>query len=92
LKSEQACRALGNEQKPFRGFDTTIFIIDLFDDEGSIKDLEDMLSFFVLCVEKKNGNLCLPTKYNFLAFLESFYTWVFISSCVFLLSILCMLL
>ncbi len=37
----------------FRGFDTTRFITNLSEDEGSIKDLEDMLSSFVLCVEKK---------------------------------------
>ncbi len=42
-----------NEWRPFRGFDTTRFIINLFEDEGSIKDLEDMLSSFVLCIEKK---------------------------------------
>ncbi len=42
-----------NEWKPFHGFDTTRFITNLSKDEGLIKDLEDMLSSFVLCVEKK---------------------------------------
>ncbi len=46
-----------NEWIPFHGFDTTKFITNLFEDEGSIKDLEDMLSSFVLYIAKKNGSL-----------------------------------
>ncbi len=76
-----------NEWRSFRGFDTTKFVIDLLEDKGLIKDLEDMLSFFVLYVEKIINNLHLVTKYNFLPFLEGFYNSVFFSSCVFLLSI-----
>ncbi len=44
-----------NEWRSFRGFDTTKFIINLLEDEGLIKDLENMLSSFVLYVVKKNG-------------------------------------
>jgi hypothetical protein len=42
-----------NEWRLFCGFDTTKFIIDLLEDEGSIKDLEDMMSYFVLYIEEK---------------------------------------
>jgi hypothetical protein len=38
------------------------FVIDLLEDEGLIKDLEDMLPSFVLYVEEKIGNLHPPTK------------------------------
>jgi len=51
-----------NEWRSFCGFDTTKFVTNLFENEGSIKDLEDMLSSFVLYVEEKIGNLHLPTK------------------------------
>jgi hypothetical protein len=37
-----------DEWKLFCGFDTTKFIVNLFEDEGLIKDLVDMLSSFVL--------------------------------------------
>jgi hypothetical protein len=37
----------------FCGFDTTKSIVDLFEDEGSIKDLVDMLSSLILQVVKK---------------------------------------
>ncbi len=61
-----------NEWRSFRGFDTTKSGIDLLEDEGSIKDLEDMLSSFILYVVEKNGSLHPRTKYNSLRFLESF--------------------
>ncbi len=61
-----------NEWKSFCGFDTTKFVTDLLEDEGSIKDLGDMLSSFVLYVEDQIGSLHPPTKYNFLPFLEFF--------------------
>jgi hypothetical protein len=80
-----------NEWRSFRGFDTTKFVIDLLEDESLVKDLGDMLSSFVLYVEDQIGSLHPPTKYNSLPFLKSFYNWVLISSCVFLLSILYML-
>jgi hypothetical protein len=51
-----------NEWRSFCGFDIMKFIIDLLEYEGSIKDLEDMLSSFVLYLAKKNGSLHLPTK------------------------------
>jgi hypothetical protein len=78
-----------NEWRLFHGFDTTKFLLE---DEGLITDLENMLSYFVLYVAKKNVSLLPPTEYNSLPFLESFYNWVFFSSCLFLLSILFMLL
>jgi len=43
-----------DEWRLFCGFDTSKFIIDLFDNEGSIKDLVDMLfSFFFCKLQKK---------------------------------------
>jgi hypothetical protein len=33
------------------------FIVDLFEDEGLIKDLVDMLSSFILRLAKRDGNL-----------------------------------
>jgi hypothetical protein len=50
-----------DEWKIFCGLHTTGSIIDLLEDEYSIKDLVDMLSFFVLQVAKKDSNLHLPT-------------------------------
>jgi hypothetical protein len=51
-------------------------IANLFEDEGLIKDLVDMISSFVLQVAKKDGNLYPPTMYNFLPFFECLYKWV----------------
>ncbi len=61
-----------NEWRSFCGFDTMKFVTNLLEYEGSIKDLEDILSSFILYVVEKNGSLHPWTKYNFLPFLESF--------------------
>jgi hypothetical protein len=63
-----------DEWRLFCGFDTSKFIIDLFEDEGSIKDLVDMLFSFFLQVAKKDGSLYPPTRYISLSFLECFIT------------------
>jgi hypothetical protein len=43
-----------DEWRLFCGFDTSKFIIDLFDNEGSINDLVDMLfSFFFASCKKR---------------------------------------
>jgi hypothetical protein len=75
-----------NERRPFHGFDTMKFLLE---DEGLIKDLENMLSSFVLYVAKQNVNLHLPTKYNSLPFLESFYKVFFFHVFFFFLFCLC---
>jgi hypothetical protein len=49
--------------KQFHGLDMTKLIIDISKDEGSIKNLVDMLSTFVLHVVEKDGSLCPPIKY-----------------------------
>jgi hypothetical protein len=54
-----------NEWRSFCGFDTMKYVIDFLEDEGSMKDLEDMLSSFVLYIEEQIGNLHPLTKYNF---------------------------
>jgi len=61
-----------NEWRSFRGFDTMKFVTNLLEEEGSIKDLEDMLSSFILYIVEKIGGLHPRTKYNSLPFLESF--------------------
>jgi len=48
-----------DEWKLFDGFNTTKFIVDLSEDEGSIKDLVDMLSSFILQVAKKDDTFYL---------------------------------
>jgi len=57
-----------NEWRLFHGFNMAKSIVNLFENEGLIKDLVDMLSSFVLQVAKKYGSLYPPTKYNFLPF------------------------
>jgi hypothetical protein len=42
-----------DEWKLFCGFDTTKFIVNMFEDEGLVKILVDMLSSFVLQITKK---------------------------------------
>ncbi len=82
-----------NEWRLFHGFNMAKSIVNLFENEGLIKDLVDMLSSFVLQVAKKYGSLYPPTKYNFLPFFEYLYNWVsFFKSCVFLVFVLSMLL
>jgi hypothetical protein len=46
-----------NEWRSFCGFDTMKFVTNLLEYEGSIKDLEDILSSFILYVVEKNGSL-----------------------------------
>jgi hypothetical protein len=46
-----------NEWKLFHGFNMVKSIVNMFEDEGLIKDLVDMLLSFVLQVAKKDGNL-----------------------------------
>jgi hypothetical protein len=54
-------------------------IIDLFENEESIKDLVDVLFSFVLQVAKKDDNLYLPTKYCFIfKFLISCFCFLFL--------------
>jgi hypothetical protein len=48
-----------DEWRVFCGFDTKKSIIDLLEDESSIKD---MLSSFILQVAKKDGSLYLPIR------------------------------
>ncbi len=48
-----------DEWRVFCGFDTKKSIIDLLEDESSIKD---MLSSFILRVAKKDGSLYLPIR------------------------------
>jgi len=65
-----------NEWRLIHGFDMAKSISNLFEYEGLIKDLVDMLSSFVLQVAKKDGSLYPPTMYNFLPFFECLYNWV----------------
>ncbi len=78
------------EWRVFRDFDTRKFIVDMSKDKGSIKDLMDMLSSFVLQVAKKDGSLYHLTRYNFLPFLKCLYNWVFIFCRVFFLLLSCL--
>jgi hypothetical protein len=57
----------------WRFLDARKFIVDMSKDKGSIKDLVDMLSSFVLQVAKKDGSLYRLTRYNFLPFLKCHY-------------------
>jgi hypothetical protein len=66
-----------NEWRLFCGFDATKFIIDFFEDEGSMKDLRICCHLLFCRFVEKNGSLHPQTKCNFLTFLESFYNWVF---------------
>jgi hypothetical protein len=75
----------------FRGFDTTKSIVDLFEDEGSIKDLVDMLSSFILQVVKKDGNFYLNQPSTISNHFLNAYIILFFSFCVFHLFVLFML-
>jgi hypothetical protein len=48
-----------NEWKCFHNLDTIRSIVDILKVESFIKNLEDILSFFV-----KDSSLCLPTMYD----------------------------
>jgi len=54
-----------NEWKVFHGYDIEKSIEDIFEDEDFVKDLINMLSFFILQVAKIDGNLYLPPRYTF---------------------------
>jgi hypothetical protein len=49
-----------DDWKVFYGFDTSKSIVDLLENESSMKDLVDMLSFLILQVAKKDSNLYPP--------------------------------
>jgi hypothetical protein len=51
-----------DEWKVFCGLDTTRSIVDLSEDESSIKDSMDMFFFLVLQIAKKAGTMYPPTK------------------------------
>ncbi len=61
-----------------RGFDMTKFIANLSKDEGSVKNLVDMLSIFILHMVEKNDSLCPPTKYTSKLRFVFLYTWKFV--------------
>ncbi len=56
-----------NEWRYLYGYHVKKSIVNISIDEDSIKELVDMLSFFILHVSKKNGSLHLPTRYYFLS-------------------------
>jgi hypothetical protein len=61
-----------NEWRDLYGYHVKKFIVNISRDEDSIKELGDMLSFFILHVPKKDGSLHLPTRYYFLSFFYFF--------------------
>jgi hypothetical protein len=62
-----------DEWRLFCGFDTLKFIVDVFKDEGLIKDLVDIF-YFLLQVAKKDDNLYPPTRYTSLPFFKCLTT------------------
>jgi hypothetical protein len=51
-----------DEWRVFHGFNTSKSIVGLSKDESLMKNLVNMLSYFVLQVREKNNNLWPPTK------------------------------
>lgn len=51
-----------NECKTLWGFNTDKYIINLFDNVNSIKELVEMLALFILQFAKKDGSLYLAIR------------------------------
>lgn len=58
-----------DECRIFCGFDTNQSIVDFSKDEFFIKNLVNIIYFFVISC-KKNGSLYPPTRYVFIPFFE----------------------
>jgi hypothetical protein len=58
-----------DEWKIFCGFDTNQSIVDFSKDESFMKNLVDIMSFFVVSC-KKDRSLYPPTRYVFIPFFE----------------------